>query len=299
MNKKIVLSFWLLIFSHNILPIYISKSCSEELSKLLDMPADTDQELYQQYANQELVPLLKEQIAKYHPETKPYFSADEKHFWHAYADFSINIPVTFIAQVIKHRIEQYKEYNESILNKISYAIYGFSKKYRLKKDVSFWQHLACFHHEATHIQLKHTQQKNNLHNNGSHGLDKEENNKFLELCRKHEWEADQGIPDHRLMLQSIIQFFEQSPSGENLDEEHWNNSTHPSDKDRAARFGQRLEILLKERAQSVNHTFGLDKLPKIHAPQNMPQPSKLLNIESEHYESILDFIGEYKHPHTI
>lgn len=292
-NKKIVLSFWLLIFSHSILPIYISNSCSDELSKLLNMPADTDKELYQQYVNEELIPLLKEQLIKYHPETKFDLYANERSFWCAsYDKLFINVPVTFIAQVIRHRIEEYKEYkeyNKNLLNKIFYAIYGSSKKYKLKKDVSFWQHLASFHHEVNHIKLKHT-------SNGLYGLDK---SSLLALCRQCEWEADEGIPNHRLMLQSSIQLFEQSPSGKNLNQEYWNNSDYPPDKDRAERFAQRLEILLKQRADIVSRTFGLDKLPKIPAPQNMLPAAKLLNLESEHYESILDFIGEYKNNSMI
>lgn len=260
---------------------------AQELSQLLNMPSDTDPELYNKLIQEEVVPILKEQFKKHHSDMiePEYIPAFAKEWVYGYTKsngmFFVSIPIDFIAHVIRSRL------NNTPSN----------------KNLFFWGGIAAFHHEITHIKNQHSSKKL-----AAYGIERATHKAFfdsrknfidyfmnlegfLALCREHEWEADEGVPNHRLMLQGIRQYFQERATMKNSYQE---DSTHPPDKDRAERFAQRLEILLKQRTDIVSRTFGLDKLPKIPAPDNMLPAAKLLNLQSEHYESILDFIGEHK-----
>lgn len=245
-----------------------------KLSQMLDMPTNTNPEFYNKLIQETVIPIFKEQLQKYHPDiAEPQYYIDIAKEFHVEQvepneAFFIAIPLDFIIHIIKPHI------NNS----------------PLQKDLFFWEGIAAFHHEITHIKKEHSSKFiafcDNLQNNRRISI-------YIDpfaLRRNQEREADEGIPNHRLMLLSIQKKYHLLALSKNP---CLGNSTHPSDKERAERFEKRLQALLKERNQTINRALKLDKLLKISAPQNMPHAPKLLRIEREHYETILDVIGEH------
>ncbi len=114
-----------------------------------------------------------------------------------------------------------------------------------KKDIS------SLHHEITHIKKKHLAKEHTF-------LGKSFFARFSynDLCKKHEWEADEGIPNNPKFLEEQMSDFKQLSTSPTLKEARaiWNTEKtkshfvekdprHPSFAERANRFKERYDRL--------------------------------------------------------
>lgn len=231
--------------------------------------------------------IINDQLKKYHPDIK---SDDIKWFvsnqWVANRDKAIGIPFSFVSGQ--------------------------------KKDIS------SIHHELTHIKKQHLLKEDSYINRSffsrllyAVGF----RQSFNDLCKKHEWEADEKIPNNPEMLEEQMNEYKQLITSPTLKEAQaiWNDQKakshfiekdprHPSFEERAARFEERLNRLesfnkAKEhfRNPKIQKFFGSDLPPVIESPFprnianklgvcedyypndtfDMPNKSRIANIKQE------------------
>ncbi len=200
---------------------------------------------------------LIQQIRKYHPDFKlesfQWFVSNQ---WVANRDNAIGVPVSFVLG--------------------------------LKKDIS------SLHHEITHIKKQHLvkedqylEQKNKrtfasylLYFIGLRSNEKT-NRDYNELCKKHEWEADEGIPNNPEMLKEQMNDYKQLSTSPTLKEAQavWNDQKakspviekdprHPSFEERAKRFEERLNRL--EGFNKAKRHFNNPKVRQFFGPDLPP-----------------------------
>jgi hypothetical protein len=159
-----------------------------------------------------------------------------------------------------------------------------------------WFDLGALHHEITHIKRNAHKQSENLAQkailvdnpflNIRYYCPNRLNN-YYEFCKQEEWAADEGVPNHRLMLMFAYFFYKSLPPEEG-------GFRYPTHGERADRFKQRLDECIRTRNQNVQKFFGINpilaKIPHI----NFPSAPKLLGINSDCYEAMLDLIGEHQ-----
>lgn len=218
-------------------------------------------------------PFLKAQAEKYHPgfELKWKLDTPEKD-----DPFSTDI--------------RWASNSEEVLVPL-----GFLYRIVLEKQ-HIWFDLGAFHHEITHIkrnaynQCKNLAQKAILVDNPFLNIRyycPNKLNDYYEFCKQEERAADEGVPNHRLMLMFSYFFYKSLPPEEG-------GLRYPTHGERADYFQQRLDECIRTRNQNVQKFFGtnpiLAKVPTI----NFPSTPKLLGINPNCYEAMLDLIGEHQ-----
>jgi hypothetical protein len=245
-------------FIENYLEIEYSEYNSEAFDKIMEYIVD---------------PFLKAQAEKYHPgfELKWKLVTPEK-------DDPVSTDIRWASN------------SEEVLVPL-----GFLYRIVLEKQ-HIWFDLGALHHEITHIKRNAYKQCENLAQkailvdnpflNIRYYCPNRLNN-YYEFRKQEERFADEGIPNHRLMLMCSYFFYKSLPPEEG-------GFRYPTHGERADRFKQRLDECIRTRNHNVQKFFGINpilaKIPHI----NFPSAPKLLGVKPNCYEAILDLIGEHQ-----